>query len=79
MKPLKRLERSLCHVVGGDQIHGANSDMSGDCSGLRGDCTELSGDCSGLRGYCSGLSGDLDAIPRDARPCNINNWVEEGK
>ncbi len=38
--------------------------------------TGLTGDASGLTGNVSGLTGDLDEIPTDARPCNIEDWVE---
>ena len=62
-KPLKKIEPSkLYYFLNGKKVMGANSTMSGDCSGLRGDCTMLWGDCSGLKGDCTGLRGDCSGL-----------------
>ena len=85
-KPLKRVAHDgLYHyAASGDKLAGRSLGLWGDCSGLWGDCSDLSGncsylsgDCSGLWGDCSDLRGDLGAIPRDARPANIADFVEQ--
>ena len=84
-KPLKRIVApTLYHFVDGKKCSGPNSMMRGDCTDLKGDCTRLWGgctrlwgDCTGLKGNCTRLWGNLDEILKDARPCNLADWVEE--
>lgn len=41
------------------------------------DGKKCSGPNSMMSGDCSGLWGNLGEIPKDARPCDLADWVEE--
>lgn len=63
-KPLKRTKLNLFHYNDkGEMVEGAHDKISGNATGLRGDVSELTGNC--------------DEIPKDARPCDINDFVNE--
>ena len=43
-KALSRVTTKLYHYKGDIKVDGTNSEMIGNCTGLRGDCTGLRGD-----------------------------------